>query len=157
MRKFVIPSVLAMGLLVAGGCQSKSANESAYDLRTDRSKPNIMSNNDLTGPDRNRVFGNDMDNQNPNFLSLRGTRNGTASSGATNLGVDSNKARQVIDDTKQFGTDSVVINGDRMRVTVFTKGNLTAREKRAATVQLHRKLVKALPRYTIDVSVRDNR
>jgi hypothetical protein len=150
-KKFIFPSLLLwiMAILVSG-CQGIKTNEA------DKSAPSYMSN-ELTGPDRGRVKGNDVTNQNPNFLKLRGTRNGNASGGSGNLGVDADKAKQIIADTKEFRTDSVWINGDRMWVNVYKKGQLTIQEKLDAQARLHRKLVEALPRYNIEVSVQEDR
>ncbi|CRK82620.1 hypothetical protein [Neobacillus massiliamazoniensis] len=157
MKKFIFPSLLLliMAILVCG-CQGIKNNETAYDFRKDKNAPNYMSN-ELTGPDKGRVMGNDVTNQNPNFLKLRGTRNGNASGGSGNLGVDADKAKQVIADTKEFRTDSVWINGDRMWVNVYKMDQLTIQEKLDAQARLHRKLVEALPRYNIEVSVQEDR
>lgn len=157
MKKFIFPSLLLLIVtILVSGCQGTKNNEAAYDLRKDKGAPNYMSN-ELTGPDRGRVIGNDVTNQNPNFLKLRGTRNGNASGGSGNLGVDSDKAKQVIAGTKEFRTDSVWINGDRMWVNVYIKGRLTNQEKLDAQARLHRKLVEALPRYDIELSVQEDR
>lgn len=95
-----------------------------------------------------------MTNQNPNFLDLHGTRNGDESGGAGNTGVDVAMVKRVIADTKEFRTESVQINGDRMWVTVFKNGKFSERDRRDAEARLHRKLIQALPRYNINVSVR---
>lgn len=152
MKKFIGPLLLMM-ILGVGGCQTnKNASEKAYDLRNDRSAPNYMSYKR-----GNRVEGNDMTNQNPNFLDLHGTRNGNESAGAGNTGVDVAKAKKVIADTKEFRTDSVWVNGDRMWVTVYKKGMLSDQAKIDAEARLRRTLVKALPRYNIEVRVQEDR
>ncbi|MCM2535720.1 hypothetical protein NDK43_29855 [Neobacillus pocheonensis] len=156
MKKFIFPSIFII-MLLASGCQgTKSSNNAAYDLRTDKSAPNYMSN-PLTGPNKNRIIGNDVTNQNPNFLNLQGTRNGNASGGSGNIGTDVDTAKKVIAKTKEFRTESVWINNDRMYVSVFNKGNLTKREVKDAEVRLHRKLVHAVPRYNISVKVKEAR
>jgi hypothetical protein len=133
-------------MLFISACQNN--NQAGYDLRKDKSAPNYMSN---------PMKGNDVTNQNPNFLDLHGTRNGAASSGSGNTGVDVNKAKQVIGKTNEFRTDSVWINGDRMWVNVYKKGMLTDQAKIDAEARLHKKLTKALPRYNIEVRVQEDR
>ena len=158
MKKFIFPSLFMIMLLV-GGCQgTKDANDASYDLRKDKSAPNYMSNR--TGdhdPNRNRLIGNDRNNQNPNFLNLNGTRNGIASGGASNFATDTDMAKKVIRDTKEFRTDSVNINGDRMWVSVYKKGMLSNHDKIASEARLHKKLIQALPRYHIEVRVQEDR
>jgi hypothetical protein len=157
-KKLIFPSLFIMMLLISGCQGAKDANDASYDLRRDKSAPNYMSNR--TGDydaNRNRTIGNDVTNQNPNFLNLNGTRNGVSSGGASNFANDDEKARQVIASTKEFRTDSVIINGNRMWVTVYKKGILTDREKVKAEARLHRKLIHALPRYNIEVRVQEDR
>lgn len=153
MKKWMIPAILL--LFLASGCQNnRGANDqAAYDLRNDRSTPNFMSNR---AKDKQHLVEDDITNQNPNFLDLSGTGSG-GEAGASNHGIDIDKAKLVIADTHEFTTDSVWINGDRMWVSVFKKGTLTDREKIAAQARLHKKLVTALPRYNIEVSVKGTR
>ncbi len=161
-------------LLAVTGCQNnRSANDQAYDLRSDRSAPNYMSNpgNDgnalenMTnradtiadrGKNKQHLVENDVTNQNPNFLDLKGTGSG-GEAGATNHGNDINKVKQVIAGTNEFVTDSVWINGDRMWVSVYKKGMLSDQGRNDAEARLHKKLVQALPRYNIEVRVKDDR
>lgn len=137
-------------ILVLCGCQGN--RNTAYDLRNDNSTPNYMSNRS-----QNHLVEEDITDQNPNFLDLRGTGSGSETGGGQNMGLDTDKAKQVIGQTKEFTTDSVWINGDRMWVTVFKKGMLTDTEKIDAEARLHRKLVQALPRYNIEVRVQEDR
>jgi hypothetical protein len=44
-----------------------------------------------------------------------------------------------------------------MSVNVYKKGQPTIQEKLDAQARLHRKLVEALPRYNIEVSVQEDR
>jgi hypothetical protein len=141
-------------LFIISGCQNnRGAKEEAYDLRTDERAANYMSNRDK---DRKHLVEDNITDQNPNFLDLKGTGSGSET-GAGNIGVDTNKAKQVIADTNEFVTDSVVVNGDRMWVAVYKKGMLKDSEKIDAEARLHRKLVQALPRYNIEVRVQEDR
>ncbi|WP_040206954.1 hypothetical protein [Neobacillus jeddahensis] len=158
-----------MLFIVLSGCQNdtnRSSDEEAYDLRNDTTAPNYMSNrnNDRNtaenmtnrGKTKQHQVENDITNQNPNFLDLGGTGSGSEA-GANNQGNDINKAKQVVAATKEFETDSVVINGDRMWVSVYKKGILSDQVKIDAEARLHRKLVQALPSYHMEVSVKEDR
>jgi len=153
-------------LFLVGGCagnQGANGNEKAYDLRSDKSAPNYMSIKGKTpanmsdrGKNKQHMVEDDITNQNPNFLDLKRTGSG-GEAGATNHGNDINIAKQVIAHTNEFRTDSVWINGDRMWVTVYKKGMLSDQARNKAEARLHRKLVKALPRYNIEVRVQEDR
>lgn len=155
MKQFIFPSVFIM-MMLASGCQTRDANDASYDLRKDKTAPNYMSYT-TTDRDQNRFVGNDVINQNPNFLNLNGTRNGMTSGGSGNFATDIDQAKRVINNTNEFRTESVLIKGDRMWVSVFKKGNLTKRDVKDAEARLHKKLVQALPRYNIDVKVKEAR
>jgi hypothetical protein len=158
--------IIVLVLAVVSGCQKgNDADESAYDLDKDRSVPNYMANRDENrtpdymtnrGKNKQHYVEDDITNQNPNFLDLEGTGSG-GEAGANNQGNDINQAKQVIADTDEFVTDSVWINGDRMWVSVYKKGMLKDQDKIDAEARLHKKLVKALPRYNIEVRVQEDR
>lgn len=166
LKKWMVLSF--MMLFVLSGCQSKDkgANQEAYDLRNDKSAPNYMSNRGKNlntpdymsdrGKDQQHMVEDDITNQNPNFLDLKRTGSG-GEAGAGTHGNDINKAKQVINGTKEFVTDSVVINGDRMWVSVYKKGMLSDQGRIDAEARLHRKLIQALPRYHIEVRVKEDR
>ncbi len=172
MKKWMFLTVTTLMMLgLMPGCQNgHKANDAdekdeAYNLRTDRSEPNFMSNRDENrtpdymtnrGKNRQHYVEDDITNQNPNFLDLEGTGSG-GEAGSNNQGNDINKAKQVIADTDEFVTDSVSINGDRMWVSVYKKGMLKNQDKIKAEAKLHKKLVRALPRYNIEVRVQEDR
>ncbi|MCM3567182.1 hypothetical protein [Neobacillus mesonae] len=168
MKKWLFPSLMALTMLAAG-CQNKDnvAENTSYDLQNDKSAPNYMSNQTENrnnnpdfmtnrGKDEQHYVENDITNQNPNFLDLDRTGSG-GEAGASNEGNDIKKAKDVVAATNEFVTDSVWINGDRMWVSVYKKGMLSDREKIAAESRLHKKLVTALPRYNIEVRVKEDR
>jgi len=182
MKKWLFFLLLLFGV-VASGCQNQKdhADDTAYDLRTDSGTPNYMANrndengnqqkdlgrrsydpqievNDVNDRDKNKQHQveDDITQQNPNFLDLRGTGSGSEA-GAGNQGNDIDKAKQVIADTKEFEADNIWINGDRMWVSVYKKGMLNNKEKVDAEARLHKKLVTALPRYNIEVKVQEDR
>ena len=144
-------------LLMVTGCQSnRGADEknAAYDLRKDRTSPNFMSNRN-NGGERD-VAENDIADQNPNFLNLNRSGDRGEFDGE-NQGSDVDKAKKVVAATDEFTIDSVWMNGDRMWVSVYKKGMLSDKERIDAEARLHRKLIRALPRYNIDVRVKEDR
>ncbi|MBT2699038.1 hypothetical protein J7E79_16740 [Bacillus sp. ISL-40] len=169
MQKIMLFLSLSMLFLVSG-CNGNQGgnhgNEEAYDLRSDQSAPNYMSNrgNDRNTPtnmsdrgkNKQHMVEDDITNQNPNFLDLKGTGSG-GEAGANNQGNDIEKAKQVIADSNEFEADSVWINGDRMWVSVYKKGMQSEQGKIKAEARLHRKLIQALPRYNIEVRVKEDR
>ncbi len=155
MKRYLFFPLIMLLMMALGGCQgNRSANnDTAYDLRNDRSTPNFMSNR---GKDQQHLVEDDITNQNPNFLDLKRTGSG-GEAGAGNHGNDIDKAKKVIADTNEFVTDSVWINGDRMWVSVYKKGMFSDRDKIGSEARLHKKLVQALPRYHIEVRVQEDR
>ncbi|TWD99491.1 hypothetical protein FB550_107126 [Neobacillus bataviensis] len=155
-------SIMCMFLL--SGCQGAylGSDDNANNLRKKNSdQMNLRGNNNVDstadrGKNKQHMVEDDITNQNPNFLDLKRTGSG-GEAGATNHGNDINKAKQVIADTNEFRTDSIWINGDRMWVTVYKKGMLSDKARNDAEARLHRKLVKALPRYNIEVRVQEDR
>jgi hypothetical protein len=146
LKKWIIPSLLSVVMLSA--CmKGNDTDNTAYDLRKDTMNPNYMSNsvNQDVGP---------MSDQNPNFLNLRGTRMNDASN-RNNMGRDIDIARDIVNDTGQFRSESIWINaGDRMTVTVDTKGGLNGQERDSAIAKLRTKLQQSLPRYTFEIRER---
>jgi hypothetical protein len=165
-KKLTFLSFIMLLMLTAGCQMNRSANDTAYDLRKDKSAPDYMSNraNNRSDPemttnranDKQHYVEDDITGQNPNFLDLDRTGSGSES-GNGNHAIDIDKAKQVIAGTHEFVTDSVWINGDRMWVSVYKKGMLSNRDKRDAEARLHKKLMQALPRYNIEVRVKEDR
>ncbi|WP_160724201.1 hypothetical protein [Bacillus sp. USDA818B3_A] len=154
MLKKWISVVCFMLLVILSGCQGQDSttNGNTNDLRS-----NQVDSVADRGKNKQHQVEDDITNQNPNFLDLKGTGSGGEAGGGKNTGNDTNKAKQVIAGTNEFTTDSVWINGDRMWVRVYKKGMLTNQEKNDAEARLHKKLVRALPRYHIEVQVQEDR
>ncbi|MBV7505176.1 hypothetical protein KW850_07900 [Bacillus sp. sid0103] len=167
MQKFWLFLSLTLLFLVSGCQNNRGANQEAYDLRKDQTAPNYMSNrgNDRNAPanmsnrgeNKQRLVEDDITNQNPNFLNLSRTGSGSETGGGKDTGEDINKAKQVIADSNEFTLDSVWINGDRMWVSVYKKGMLSEQGKIKAEARLHKQLVQALPRYKMEVRVKEDR
>lgn len=120
----------------------------------DKNHPDNLSDR---GKNKQHLVEDDITNQNPNFLDLKRTGSGSEAGGGKNTGNDVYKAKQVIGETDEFVTDSVWINGDRMWVSVYKKGMLSEKDRRGAEARLHKKLIQALPRYHIEVRVKEDR
>jgi hypothetical protein len=144
LKKWIIPSLLSVVMLTA--CMKGNDTENtAYDLRKDTINPNYMSNsvNQDVGP---------MSDQNPNFLNLTGTRMNDASN-RNNTGRDIDIARDIVNDTGDFRSESIWINnaGDRMTVTVDNRGGLNGQNRDDAIAKLRTKLKQSLPRYSFEI------
>jgi hypothetical protein len=153
LKKLVLFSFLT--LLIASGCEgtNDTNNTANYQIGKDSKPPKYMSNRSV-GRDQPHLVEQDITNQNPNFLDLNRTGSGTEV-GTSNTGLDVDKARQVIGQTKEFTPGSVWISAtNRMRVTVYKKGNMTEQQRAEAENRLRKKLTAALPRYKIEVRVR---
>ncbi|MDM5329685.1 hypothetical protein [Neobacillus sp. CF12] len=143
MKKFLFLTLLSILMLTA--CMKGNDTENtAYDLKKDTMNPNYMSNNvnQDVGP---------MSDQNPNFLNLRGTRLNDASN-RNNTGRDIDIARDIVNRTDGFRSESIWINNaqDGMTVTVDTNGKVDDK----AISRLRTKLQQALPRYSFEIRQR---
>jgi hypothetical protein len=107
LKKLLLFSFLTL-LLISGCAGSNDMNNtSGNDLRNDKSVPEYMSKRSA-GRDKPHLVEEDITNQNPNFLDLNRTGNGTEQ-GTSNTGIDVDKARQVIGKTKGYRPGSVWI------------------------------------------------
>lgn len=147
MKKWIIPSLLSV-LMLTGCMKGNDNTNTAYDLRKDTMNPNYMANRANKMPDRDM---GPMSDQNPNFLNLTGTSLNDASN-RNNTGRDIDVARDIVNGTDNFRSQSIWINnaGDQMTVTVDTKG-VNGKERDDAIAKLRTKLEQALPRYTIQI------
>jgi hypothetical protein len=129
--------------------KGNDTENTAYDLKKDTMNPNYMANRSNNRPDSDM---GPMSDQNPNFLNLRGTSLNDASN-RNNMGRDIDVAREIVNGTDDFRSESIWINnaGDGMTVTVDTKGNLDGKERDDAIAKLRSKLEQALPRYSIKI------
>jgi hypothetical protein len=88
-------------------------------------------------------------NQNPNVPNLTNNMENTS----TTVGVNEDKAREVVNEYSRFKADEVWINGEQMWVTAHTKEEMTAEETGKEEATLKKKLEKALPRYNVNVKI----
>jgi hypothetical protein len=147
LKKMMCLGVLTI-LMLSGCMKGNDTENTAYNLRNDNTNPNFMSNsvNQDMGP---------MSDQNPNFLNLRGTSMNDASN-RNNTGTDIDIARDIVNESENFNSESIWINNaqDQMTVTVDSQGALDGRERRKAVETLRTKLQQALPRYTFEIRER---
>lgn len=151
MKKWLVLPLFAV-LMLSGCMKGNDTENTAYDLKKDTMNPNYMSNRSNNRPDSDM---GPMSDQNPNFLNLRGTSLNDASN-RNNMGRDIDVARDIVNGTDSFRSESIWINnaGDGMTVTVDTKGNLNGKERDDAIAKLRSKLEQALPRYSIKIRER---
>jgi hypothetical protein len=143
MKKMFLISLLMLTITV--GCTAKS-NAGIEDKNGTQLMSNRRANNiDTT----NETRGQTMSDQNPNLLNTDGGRNSIRS--------DVDKARDVINQTTEYQSESVWVNGNVMWVTVYKKGMMTNEQRIDAEAIVHALLVKALPRYKIEVRVLQDR
>lgn len=135
--------------MLSGCMKGNDTENTAYDLKKDTMNPNYMSNRSNNRPDSDM---GPMSDQNPNFLNLKGTSLNDASN-RNNMGRDIDVAREIVNGSDDFSSESIWVNnaGDGMTVTVDTKGNLNGKERDDAIAKLRSKLEQALPRYSIKI------
>jgi hypothetical protein len=122
--------------------------DSTYGKREDRHGVQFVSYKDhLNSQERRERDDPTNTNQNPNFIDRAPDQ--------PNLGTDIEKAKQVIrQDTNDYETDSIWINGRTMWVKVNSHRKLSDEDK--AEARLHKKLIQALPRYRIEVDIKQH-
>jgi hypothetical protein len=147
LKKFMCLGVLTV-LLLSGCMKGNDTENTAYNLRNDNTNPNYMSNN--VKQDMGQ-----MSDQNPNFLNLRGTQMNDASN-RNNTGRDIDIARDIVNGSDGFRSESIWINNtqDRMTVTVDTSERLDGKDRDKAIDRLRTKLQQSLPRYSFEIKQR---
>lgn len=93
----------------------------------------------------------DIADLNPNFLDLN-----TENEAHNNQGAYQQKLREIVEGTGDFDAGMIYINGYKAIVNVTPKGNVSKNDLRWRTNDLQRKLEKAVPRYKIDLRVKNN-
>lgn len=137
-------------LTITTGCTAAKSNDNAFSNDEDKNGTQLMSNRRAKTIDTtNETRGQTMSDQNPNLLNTDGGRNSIRS--------DVDKARDVINQTTDYQSDSVWVNGNTMWVTVYKKGMMTNEQRIDAEAIVHALLIKALPQYKIEVRVLQDR
>ncbi|WP_075983201.1 hypothetical protein [Bacillus massilinigeriensis] len=139
-------SLFLILLAILTGCNQNQNAEGVYDRDEDSNARTFVQNSHSLDSPIGRADQR-MSEQNPNLVPVDETRS------RSNQKSDIDQARKTIETMNGFVPGSVWINGGRMRVTAYTKGNLSDEEERAAEKRLNNALVHALPRYKIDVHV----
>ena len=144
MRLFLMAGMV---FLLLAGCGIEK--DSTYGKREDRHGVQFVNNKDRLGDQERRERDDPTNtNQNPHFIDR--------SPDQPTLGTDIEKAKQVIrKDTNHYKPDSIWINGRTMWVKV--QSNRPLPNEAEAEARLHKKLIRALPRYRIEVDIKQTR
>lgn len=136
-----------MTVMVLSACNNNPKGLS--DNQEDRAGRSFVANNKDNGQDNTQSRGWQRSDQNPNFLNTDG--------GRVDYDGYIDKAKQTVNATEEFKAGSIWINGNRMWVTAYKKGQMSRQERVDAEARLHKELVKAVPRYKIEVQVKEDR
>jgi len=146
MKKIFVFLLLIIGVLV--GCNQNENAEGDYDKNHDKNGRAFVKNRTF-GFDDEYTMDRQMSEQNPNFPDFDRNR--------VNYESYVDKARTVVENTDEFEPGQVWINGSRIWVTAYKKGQLSNKEKIDAEARLHKLLTKAIPAYDVEVTVREDR
>lgn len=141
-------SIFLLMLAFLAGCANNKATESEYDHES-RDGVSFINNNLDRTEDNDTMDRTMSGDQNPNFINFDGKRLDNQD--------DIDQARKVISAHEGFRPGAVWVNGEDMWVTAYRRGNMTHQEKIDSQAQLHKMLIKALPRYHIEVKVQEDR
>lgn len=144
MKKVLILMVLS---LCMAGCQFQ-AREGYEPQSEDKNGTRLMKTGyggyDEVGVDEDERF---TENPGPNFLDLTESR--------PDRGDDQNKLEEAIRNDKELSLGRVMINGDQIHVNVYTTEKLTEAQKKEKEKEIHENMITALPRYHIDVNLKE--
>lgn len=149
MKKQFMVFILVM--IMVSGCAQNNA-ESIHEKQQDQAGQDLLNDRDGVregdGPNFSRDVddGMTMSDQNPNLLN-------TDNENHINLSMDVRKAKEVIA-AQGYEPDAVWINGGTMNVTVRPEERLSREERDRAEKALRKNLLKALPRYEINVDIK---
>ncbi|WP_077215080.1 hypothetical protein [Bacillus dakarensis] len=130
--------MVILSLFVVAGCNQ---NEAGMDGQENWEPETTLLGNQQSGEDRGRT----MSDQNPNLRNFNGNVN--------NQQADIEKARETIEMTNEYVSESIWVNGNDMFVTVSKKGGMTQAERKDNEEHLRQMLTQAVPRYRIDVEI----
>lgn len=130
--------MVILSLFVVAGCNQ---NEAGMDGQENWEPETTLLGNQQSGEDRGRT----MSDQNPNLRNFNGNVN--------NQQADIEKARETIEMTNEYVSESIWVNGNDMFVTVSKKGSMTQAERKDNEEHLRQMLTQAVPRYHIDVEI----
>jgi hypothetical protein len=149
MKRMMLALFFTVIFIIASACGSVN-QESEYGRHNDGEGTQFI---DTRKPhmdnDPENVNNGESMNQNPNVPNLTNNMENTS----TTVGVNEDKAREVVNEYSRFKADEVWINGEQMWVTAHTKEEMTAEETGKEEATLKKKLEKALPRYNVNVKI----
>ncbi|WP_243356928.1 hypothetical protein [Bacillus litorisediminis] len=136
-------------LSILGACGAGGPKDSIYEqadtfgTRLSTERPDDLNGRDLRD-DRTNT------NQSPtSYIDL--------SDDMPTLDNDVDQARGVIERETDYEPGPITINGQDMWVTAYHQGIMSEEERRKEEAALHKLLIKALPRYYIEVQLREDR
>jgi hypothetical protein len=150
-RKIIFISLV---VIIMVGCNTNTDDNvrSAYDQNENQiTRITTIEMNSRSGEFTNDVTSG-LSNENPNYVGITGT-----SGGQKNYTNDIEKAREVVSLMDRYEVGQIWVKGGHMRVIAYFDGNLTSRQQVEAEVDLRSHLLAALPRYTIDITIREER
>lgn len=146
MIKQFLPFLLTA--LVLTGCAAGNHNYSEFkSQRHNGDGAQILNDKEDGFYNRNLRDEDYTTNLNPNFLDLTEDR--------LDIGDDQEKIVQVIQQYTEFTPGSVIVNGRDAFVTVHTTKHYKGKERKEVKKDLHRRLIKAMPRYDIHLRIHD--
>jgi len=145
--KNVIFTIFILVFLAA--CGQNQGSENLYGENEIRDGTTLISNRLDQQEYNTREW--TMDAQNPNFPNTDRNR------ARVNNQTDIDKARQIIEETNEFRSGPIWINGDDMWVTAYKRGIIADRQRVKDASNLREKLIKALPQYHIQIKIQEDR
>lgn len=134
--------------IVLAGCTAGNHNYSDFKAqRQDGDGARILNDKEDGFYDRNLRDEEYTTNLNPNFLDLTEDR--------LDIGDDQEKIVQVIQQYTEFTPGSVIVNGRDAYVTVHSTKHFEVKDRKKVKKDLHRRLIKAMPRYDIHLRIHD--
>jgi hypothetical protein len=144
--------LLIIMVAITGGCNNKNlSNENVGDYDNQNSPELLKFGSQTPAKDDHGLDRDELTDQNPNFLNLN-TDNETH---VNNIGIEIQKARDVIGANNQFKVGPISTSGNNLHVIVYSDRNLTSKQERQARNQLERELTAALPTYYIEVQIKN--
>ncbi|MCA1032120.1 hypothetical protein LCL95_13875 [Bacillus timonensis] len=145
MKKSRLYFITAILLLLLSAC-SWNPNDEYHAQEEDKNGTKLMTNKDDKDFYKHNLDDQDYTtNQNPNFIDLTEDR--------LDIGDDQAKIVDVIETYTNYEPGAVIVNGQEVWVTVHTDKDFSKEEEKAARKALHKRLIKAMPRYEIHVKI----
>lgn len=132
------------------GCTAAEPKDSIFQ-QADNSGNQIMHSrpNDMNGSDDMRDDPTNTNQSPDSFIDL--------SPDMPTRGTEEDKVRYVIEHETNYEPGPIMINGQDMWVRVYHNGMMSQEERVQEEAVVHKLLIKALPRYHIEVKMQEDR